>query len=137
MAGQALTSERRNCFSMFASARWSLRVLPVVTTAPLGCCHTRCRLCRTSTNPYLAAMAAIMSRRAMGQSSWVNRGRRAIASACQVAAALPANHTASMVMGRSCPMVCCASSVLRPAHTVWRVVRSVAIEKIMGRCRLI
>ena len=65
MAGQAAASERRNCFSMFASARWSLMVLPVVTTTPLGCCHTRWRLCRTSINPNLAAMGAIVSRRAM------------------------------------------------------------------------
>ena len=76
-------------------------------------------------------MSALRSRSIflMGQSShW---GRRASASSRQVAAAPPASHTASMVMGRSSPMVCCASSVLRPAHTVWRVVRSVAIEKIM------
>ena len=65
MAGQAAASERRNCFSIFASARWSLMVLPVVTTTPLGCCHTRWRLCRTSINPNLAAMGAIVSRRAM------------------------------------------------------------------------
>ena len=132
MAGHTAARERRNCFSMFRRARRSLRVLPVVTVAPEGCCQMRWRVCRTSTNPNLAAMGAMVSRRAMGQSSWVKMGRRAIASCLNVSAWAPANHTASMVMGLVSPMVCCASSVSRPAHTIWRVRISDAMEKIIG-----
>jgi len=120
---------------MFFSARWSLIVLPVVTTAPVGCCQMRWRVLRFSMNPCRAMMGAMGSRRAMGQSSWVNRGRREIASSCQRDAWAPASQDASTVMGTCSPMVCCASSVGRPAHTIWRVVRHEAGVMIMRGMR--
>ena len=67
----------------------------------------------------------------VGRCPHPNVGRAAIASSAYLSAKAPANHADSVVMGTSLPMVWALVSVLRPAHTIWRVLRQEAGVRIM------